>query len=438
MFAQGTLTPPGAPASTMKTLQQVEPRFPISVIPTNLTIAGSYYLTTNLTGIAGQSGITMGTSNITVDLNGFSLTGVAGSQDGIFSLSAPNIVIRNGTVRRWGGYGINTLVDNARVEHVTVLHNGTNGLRVSDGSVVLYCEASGNSGAGIQAFNQSSVIGCTSTENGREGFSGAGVFLDCVAARNGSSGFQGAGSFGRCTAVSNGRTGSGNGFFLNGASVVTASVAHRNASHGISTANDNCVVKDCAAVGNTNSGIAISGAFATIKDCTAQDNGGYGIDAGARTLVSHCTVNANGTNGINGGTGAHITECLAGSNRGHGIFAGAGATIRNCTVQFSTLHGILFTSDSLVRDNICSFNGSGGDGAGVATTGSRSRIEANHCSSNDRGIDVSAVNNLIIGNSAANNALGNYDIIAGNRVGAINTTEAGLNIATNSLINISF
>src|ERR1051325_1091641 len=47
-FAQGSLTPPGAPGATFKTLSQVEPRFPISDFQTNLTIPGSYYLTTNL------------------------------------------------------------------------------------------------------------------------------------------------------------------------------------------------------------------------------------------------------------------------------------------------------------------------------------------------------------------------------------------------------
>src|SRR6516162_6672773 len=47
-LAQGSLTPPGAPAPLFKTLSQVEPRFPISDYQTNLTISGSYYLTTNL------------------------------------------------------------------------------------------------------------------------------------------------------------------------------------------------------------------------------------------------------------------------------------------------------------------------------------------------------------------------------------------------------
>ncbi len=51
--AQGGLTPPGAPAPTMMTLAQIEPRTPISSLPFAITNAGSYYLTTNLTGSVG-------------------------------------------------------------------------------------------------------------------------------------------------------------------------------------------------------------------------------------------------------------------------------------------------------------------------------------------------------------------------------------------------
>jgi hypothetical protein len=102
-FAQGSLTPPGAPAATFKTLTQVEPRFPISDYQTNLTIPGSYYLTTNLfSGNNSNDAINIRTnvSNITIDLNGFSIicTNPAGgaSPVGVRISEGTNIVVRNG------------------------------------------------------------------------------------------------------------------------------------------------------------------------------------------------------------------------------------------------------------------------------------------------------------------------------------------------------
>jgi hypothetical protein len=78
-FAQGSLTPPGAPAPTMKTLAQIEPRTPIASLPFTITNAGSYYLTTNLVGTSGTNGITIASGNVTLDLEGFALLGVPSS-----------------------------------------------------------------------------------------------------------------------------------------------------------------------------------------------------------------------------------------------------------------------------------------------------------------------------------------------------------------------
>src|ERR1041385_7160549 len=72
-FAQGNLTPPGAPAPTMKTLAQIEPRTPIATAPFTITAGGSYYLTTNVSVVTGDA-ITIATNNVTLDLNGFTIS----------------------------------------------------------------------------------------------------------------------------------------------------------------------------------------------------------------------------------------------------------------------------------------------------------------------------------------------------------------------------
>src|SRR5688572_11786708 len=90
-FAQGDLTPPGAPTSTMKTLQQVEPRTDLQATPapagvdtTNaayhfiINQPGSYYLSANL-GVTKANGIQINAEGVTLDLNGFEVSRSSGA-----------------------------------------------------------------------------------------------------------------------------------------------------------------------------------------------------------------------------------------------------------------------------------------------------------------------------------------------------------------------
>ena len=78
VMGQGSLTPPGAPGETMKSLEQVEPRTPISSLPYTISSAGSYYVTGNLSSTT--NGIVIKSSDVTVDLMGFTLTGMEGTR----------------------------------------------------------------------------------------------------------------------------------------------------------------------------------------------------------------------------------------------------------------------------------------------------------------------------------------------------------------------
>src|ERR1039458_2775981 len=107
VFAQGSLTPPGAPAPTMKSLDQIEARTPISSLPYTISTPGSYYLTASFNVTVG-SAITITASQVTLDLNGFTLSSTEATPTGAGILLAGNdtdIIILNGHIKGSTTYG---------------------------------------------------------------------------------------------------------------------------------------------------------------------------------------------------------------------------------------------------------------------------------------------------------------------------------------------
>jgi len=111
LFAQGSLTPPGAPAPTMKTLAQIEPRTPISTAPFTISLPGSYYLTTNLS-VASSTAIIIATNGVTLDLAGFTISSTDPSptaygiliRSGLGNLTILNGFIQGGVTNNAGTY----------------------------------------------------------------------------------------------------------------------------------------------------------------------------------------------------------------------------------------------------------------------------------------------------------------------------------------------
>jgi len=291
----GSLEPPGPPAPTMKTLQQVEARTPISSLPITISTPGSYYLTGDLTGVSGQAGITIMTSYVTIDLNGFSLIGVGGSLDGInSSLSVlDHIVVRNGVIRNWGGRGLSsTNTTEVHAEDLRLKGNGSDGLRVGWRSIVRNTTSSGNAGYGIYADIGSVVDGCTAATNAQ------------------------------------------GGFVIQGNSLVSHSTAML---HGSSF------------------GFQISASIAT--DCTAQQNGsGFSMFAGGR--VVHSLARANVT-GIFASDQSQVEENLVESNTDIGIRMSNRGLARGNVVNVNTNTGIYGITANQIDDNQMSLNGTG-------------------------------------------------------------------------------
>ena len=104
IHAQGSLAPPGAPAPTMRTLTEIEPRTPVSAAPFVIPGSGSYYVTTNLSVSSGDA-ITIAADGVTLDLNGFTISSTAPAAEGYaikLESGVRDITIVNGYIRGRG------------------------------------------------------------------------------------------------------------------------------------------------------------------------------------------------------------------------------------------------------------------------------------------------------------------------------------------------
>jgi len=292
-LSAGSLEPPGPPAPTMKTLSEVEPRTPISSLPFTISTPGSFYLTGNLTGMSGQAGITIASSFVTLDLNGFSLIGVPGSLDGIRTVfgGSEQIAIHNGVIRDWGGNGVSafTYVE-IHIEDLRVHGNGNNGVVVGGGSFVRDTSSTGNAVTGIVADVGTSVIGCTARNNASIGISlsSGSMATDCTAQFNGT------------------------GFDLALGSRVVHSVSRLNTT-GI-TGSDGVSIEECTVDRNTNDGIRVV-SRGLVRGNVARANAADGIQATGNE--NRIEDNESSTNGVgiqvNGSSNLIIKNSVSGN-----------------------------------------------------------------------------------------------------------------------------
>jgi parallel beta-helix repeat protein len=311
---QGDLNPPpGPPAPTMKTLDQVEARTPVDAghTPgdgTNLFIIsapGSYYLTGNIAGASGQHGIRIASDNVSLDLGGFTLTGGAGSLSGIIvPATANNVAIRRGTVRNWGQSGIDAAqARNGIFDSISASNNAATGIAIGYNCRMSACTALNNTSSGITAVGGCTITGCSMQGNG------VGLFISTL---------DGGCDISDCT------------FFAN--TGVGASVFYGHS------------LKNCVARYNGGQGIVVS-TGCTITGCTASYNYSNGIEAFSQNLITGNTVTNNGYLGPNGdgincyGGNNRIDSNHATNNNGRGFRSTGGADIIIRNSSFSNSAG---------------------------------------------------------------------------------------------------
>ncbi len=387
-WGQGSLTPPGAPAPTMKTLDQVEPRIPISSAGYTISHPGSYYLTTNLIG----DSLTIVTSNVTLDLMGYAIVGtnwnaidLAGNRVGVH--------VRNGTVSAVKGNGIDFSLSSSNaagvIENLRVVDCEIYGIVVGGGFTVRGCQVQGCQ-IGIGVVGDSQVIGCTISQCATGLLtSGSGAYIaDNIVKGNQDNYALSAGDrlnillceipetiewpcsvklAGTLTCTQTGT----NGITVAADNVTIDLAGHTlvgpgaDSGHGIYQDSDyrNLRVFNGKAVdwgGNGNAGIYARGKSAVLSDlqalsnycgivagygsrlssCTAGFNVNCGILADIGSTLSGCAAYKNGADGIFADIGSTLSSCSAGFNGGGGMYAGGGSTLSGCTASYNADDGI--------------------------------------------------------------------------------------------------
>jgi hypothetical protein len=439
-WAGDLFPPPGAPASTMKRLDKIDSSVCIDSLPFSITAPGVYRVCGSLTGVAGQPGITIMASDVTIDGCDRTLTGVPGSLQGVLVEGLrKNVVIRNLSVHGWGGHGLDASFSEPACVSVRCDNNGGDGFRMKQGSLT-DCVATDNMGNGVHSQSKEFTGHVT-------------VLKRCESSRNGASGVVlVAGPDEDCDGDVDDCVFNGNG--VDGISVqpgsatnytvrltVRGSVCHDNKGVGVhfdglaSSGNYRLDLRDTSASGNGAEGMRSSGGGGagkvSLQDFHFVRNAGPGMhvtcpDGGGGVLARVDVDVCRGSLDSNTGDGALLRtrgratmqDMSFRNNSGNGLSMNCPGTLESCdsssngllgveykhtkTGHVSLLKrvaainnsagGVLVTSDEadttasvLFNDSVCSSNGGPGIEIRAAHTGVATSVELRACDADNNG-----------------------------------------------------
>lgn len=287
LVTAGPLDPPAGPITpAYKTLDQVEPRIPISLATTpgdsdsvyRITQPGSYYLTGNVQGQNAKTGIEVAASGVTIDLSGYSMIGTPSSQAAIaLGVVVTNLVVRNGIIQGWSASGIDAFSANGSTYENLVLQSNTlSGLVAGQDCVIRNCQLLANGSGGLYCYSSCLISDTLATDNGGDGFD-----------------------------VSNGTT-----------------------------------LSRCSAVSNTGDGVKTADNV-QIDGCNFSNSGAYGVRASWRCTITNCHVFANALHGVSAGNQSRVVSNNIESNGnagvGYGVYVDAAS--QSVTISDNSITG---------------------------------------------------------------------------------------------------
>ena len=277
-----------------------ETRTPIDMLPYSISSPGSYYVTQHLIGTSGVSGIEILVSNVSVDLNGFTLLSGGGSVGSGIDITptVENIRIHNGNIQGWGDEGIEAPnTSNSSFENLRLLSNQHDGLYVGNNNLILNCQSQSNGIDGIDANTNCTIIQSVANNNGDDGIeTGTGCSLsDCAAFAN-----------------------TDDGMNLGASNTMNNSTSNNNGDRGVN-AQSAANITGCVATNNVSIGFNIAGA-SIIKQNSSRFNTGDGFDIGEESLVQNNVADGNGQSGFfTGSSRVRMEQNQSTTNGTHGF-----------------------------------------------------------------------------------------------------------------------
>ncbi len=308
----------------MKTLQQVEPRTPIESLPFTITASGSYYLTKNLqfTATSGNA-INVKTSDVTIDLQGFTLSSTAAVTGDAVAIASNlgDICVANGAIAGTTTVSISGTKP-SRIWTPTLggFNNGIVTTAASGkSSQFSRLRMSGCRSSGIDSDGHDLIREVTASMNGEKGIlAPSGTLVGCLGFQNGTGGLQ-------AESITNGVASSNGGYEINGFRLSHCESSDNSAGYiGVDLSNTSAA-SNCLALRNDPVGFYRVG---KISDCTSSDNaegfaepilvrdsasksnGGMGISSGATAAIENSRVNSNGGLGISLGLRLRVSGCV--------------------------------------------------------------------------------------------------------------------------------
>lgn len=304
----GPLSPPAGPVVSTP---GPEPRIAINAVNTpgdaddtpsvyKITQPGSYYLAGNITGEANKDGIEIACSHVTIDLNGFTLRAVNGSNTGIVAAGPyRGIVIRNGTIDNWSNRGIEL--------------EGQSPATSPTGAVIEDVTISGQSEVGIEVAGDTTISRITldGVSSGIIGGVGVTVRDSKVRAQSTGVSLDGAALIERCD-----HRGGQVGLNIGGHGSVVRDCVVSGVEIGITIAagvgNDGALIEGCVVSSFTNLGIAATGSGSARVEGNTVSGDPASLPSAGIWIGDLCQATNNVVRNIRGNGGASVGILVSG------------------------------------------------------------------------------------------------------------------------------